>query len=187
MRLAVSPLARTHHCHRLARAQPFRAWHLKKHGETTQLDKWVVIKHGQARVRVMILQAFVQYHNTDDITRAKMDHLLRWAQAEVVRQVGDAENSPIFKHNYVRQLPYIQPAWANICARNATQSVDNLVDIQVGLDDDIGLEHGLACNAGLLANAVRGLSPWAATSLRAEQRLEFQVSRPPPAPPTTCY
>ena len=92
--------------------------------------------------------------------------------------MGDADNSPTFRHGYVRELPYIQPLWKRYCDNFANKAVENLEDIQGNLDDDIGVEHIVNANAGLLANAVRGLSPWAATSLRAEQRLEFQVSCP---------
>jgi hypothetical protein len=103
--------------------------------------------------------------------------------------VGDADNSPTFRHGYVRELPYIQPLWKRYCDNFANKAVENLEDIQGNLDDDIGVEHIVNANAGLLANAVRGLSPWAATSLRAEQRLEFQVScarHPAACPAARC-
>ena len=135
----------------------------------------------QARCHSSILQRFVQYWDTQGLDKRKMDHLLRWAQAELVRQVGDADNSPTFRKGFVRGLPYIQTIWKRLCEGFARAATTAMEDIQVNLDD-IGLEHVLAANAGLLANSVRGLSPWAATALRAEQRLEFQVRcRPPPA------
>ena len=147
------------------------------------LAVWVTTEGGQARCHSSILQHFVQYWDTQGLDKRKMDHLLRrWAQAELVRQVGDADNSPTFRKGFVRGLPYIQTIWKRLCEGFARAATTAMEDIQVNLDDDIGLEHVLAANAGLLANSVRGLSPWAATALRAEQRLEFQVRcRPPPA------
>lgn len=165
--------------------QPFVKEQVETYEEESvdSLAVWVTTEGGQARCHSSILQRFVQYWDTQGLDKRKMDHLLRrWAQAELVRQVGDADNSPTFRKGFVRGLPYIQTIWKRLCEGFARAATTAMEDIQVNLDDDIGLEHVLAANAGLLANSVRGLSPWAATALRAEQRLEFQVRcRPPPA------
>ena len=72
-------------------AQPFVESQHAKYGEefTENLNDWVTTVDGKARAKSSILQRFVQFwHDTGKFKKGDMDQLLRWAQAELLRQVS---------------------------------------------------------------------------------------------------